>query len=165
MISILNPGDHFGEIALIYKCKRSATVVSSNYNTFARILKPRFREVVSEFPEYETCLKENAIKNYRDKKIQFILRMIKRVEYLEKHEDEVLFDLMFSLVPKNYEKDSIVLEEDKPANALYFIEEGVVEAFTKFEQNDFVIETLYKGSAINHRAFFMQDSMYINFRC
>lgn len=95
----LNKGDHFGEIAMIYKCKRSATVYSSNYNTFARITKPRFREIVSEFPEYEVALKKNAIRSYRDKKIQFVLRMIKRVEYLAKHDDEVLFDLMFSLQP------------------------------------------------------------------
>ena len=84
---------------MIYKCKRSATVYSSNYNTFARITKPRFREIVSEFPEYEVALKKNAIRSYRDKKIQFVLRMIKRVEYLAKHDDEVLFDLMFSLQP------------------------------------------------------------------
>lgn len=49
----LNEGDHFGEVALMYQCKRSATVISSNYNTFARVLKPRFREIISEFPEYE----------------------------------------------------------------------------------------------------------------
>ena len=149
VIKILGEGDHFGEIALIYKCKRSATVISSNYNTFARILKPRFREVISEFPEYEQCLKANAIKNYRDKKIQFILRMIKRVEYLAKHDDEVLYDLMFSLQPKTFEKDSIVLAEENAANALYFIEEGILEVYTKFENNEFVVEQLHKGSAIN----------------
>ena len=98
--STLNTGDHFGEIAMIYKCRRSATVVSSNYNTFARVTKPRFREIISEFPEYEVALKNNAIKTYRDKKIQFVLRMIRRVEYLANVDDEVLFDLMFSLVPK-----------------------------------------------------------------
>ena len=165
MIGWLFEGDHFGEIALIYGCKRSATVISSNYNTFARIMKSRFREVIAEFPEYEVCLKNNAIKNYRDKKIQFVLRMIKRVEYLAKHDDNVLYDLMFSLVPKTFEKDSIVLAEDNPANALYFIEEGILEVFTKFENNEFVLDTLHKGSAINYRAFFMQDSMYVNFRC
>ena len=93
----LNEGDHYGEIALIYKSKRSATVISSNYNSFARIAKSRFRVVISEFPEYEICLKKNLIKTYKDKKIEFVLRMIKRVEYLTKHEDEVLYDLMFSL--------------------------------------------------------------------
>ena len=68
-LPMLKEGAHFGEIALLYKCKRSATVISSNYNTFAEIKKPRFREVISEFPEYESLLKANAIKNYRDNKI------------------------------------------------------------------------------------------------
>ena len=93
----LKEGAHFGEIQLMYKCKRSATVISSNYNTFARLVKPRFREVISEFPEYERLLKAYAIKTYRDKKIEFILRMLRRVEYLRDHDDEVLFDVMFSL--------------------------------------------------------------------
>ena len=91
--------------------------------------------------------------------------MLKRVEYLTKHDDEVLFDLMFSLESKNLEKDEMVLAEDSPADALLFIEDGVIDVYTKFEQNEFIIETLYKGSAINHRAFFMQDYMYVNFRC
>lgn len=154
-IGTLNEGDHFGEISLIYNCKRSATVTSSNYNTLARIIKPRFREIISEFPEYETCLKQNAIKTYRDKKIQFVLRMIKRVEYLQKHEDEVLFDLMFSLESKTFEKDTTVLTEENQADSLYFIEDGILEAYTSFEKNEFVVEQLHKGSAINHRAFFM----------
>ena len=46
-------GDHFGELSLIYKCARTATVVSENYSTFARLAKSRFRQVISEFPEYE----------------------------------------------------------------------------------------------------------------
>lgn len=37
--------------------------------------------------------------------------------------------------------------------------------YTKFENNEFVVEQLHKGSAINHRAFFMQDQMYVNLRC
>ena len=161
----LYEGDHFGEITLLYKCKRTATVISSNYNTFARIMKPRFREVISEFPQYEQNLTAHALENYRDNKILFVLKMLKRVEYLTKHDDEVLFDLMFSLESRTLEKDEMVLVEDSPADALLFIEDGVIDVYTKFEQNEFIIETLYKGSAINHRAFFMQDYMYVNFRC
>jgi len=37
--------DHFGEIALIYDCKRSCTVVSQNYCTLATISRPDFSEV------------------------------------------------------------------------------------------------------------------------
>ena len=57
-----------------------------------------------------------------------------------------------------------MLTEEQPANALYFIEEGILEVYTKFENNEFVLEQLYKGSAINHRCFFMQDFMYVNLR-
>ena len=31
----LKEGSHFGEIAMIYKCRRTATVSSLNYNTMA----------------------------------------------------------------------------------------------------------------------------------
>ena len=48
--------------------------------------------------------------------------MLKRVEYLTKHSDEVLFDLMFSLESRMLEKDDILLAEDSPADALFFIE-------------------------------------------
>ena len=129
----LNEGDHFGEISLMYKCKRSATVISSNYNTFAILKKPRFREVISEFPEYEKLLRDSAIKTYRDSKIAFILQMLRRIEYLKDHSDEVLFDIMFSLVPKTFEKETMVLAEEQPADAVYFIETGEVEVYTKFE--------------------------------
>lgn len=36
-VCLLTEGDHFGEICLIHRCKRTATVVSRNYNTMARI--------------------------------------------------------------------------------------------------------------------------------
>jgi hypothetical protein len=33
----LKEGDHFGEIAMIYKCRRTATFISKNYNTMAKL--------------------------------------------------------------------------------------------------------------------------------
>ena len=40
-----------------------------------------------------------------------------------------------------------------------------MEIYTSFDSNEFVLETLYPGSAVNYRAFFMQDLMYVNVRC
>lgn len=59
--------------------------------------------------------------------------MLKRVEYLTKHSDEVLFDLMFSLDTKSLEKDAMCLVEDSTADAVHFIEDGAIEVYTKFE--------------------------------
>ena len=72
---------------------------------------------------------------------------------------------MFSVKSKSFEKDTVVLAEEATANCLYFIEEGILEIYTSFENNEFVLETLYPGSVVNHRAFFMSDQMYLNIRC
>ena len=40
-----------------------------------------------------------------------------------------------------------------------------MEVYTSFEANEFIIERLFRGSVLNHRAFFMKDSMYVNIRC
>ena len=80
----LQEGDHFGEISLLYKCNRSATVTSGNYNTLARLVSPAFKELISEFPEYEAMLRDHVITEYGDKKdpkIEFMKRTINRVPY------------------------------------------------------------------------------------
>ena len=45
-VRLLVEGDHFGEIGLIYGCVRSATVISRNYNTMAKLNKERFRALM-----------------------------------------------------------------------------------------------------------------------
>ena len=42
------------------------------------------------------------------------------------------------------------------------VESGVLEVVTHFEQNEFQVERLFRGSVINQRAFFMQDIMYVS---
>lgn len=34
-VRLLVEGDHFGEIGVMFECKRTATIVSRNYNTMA----------------------------------------------------------------------------------------------------------------------------------
>ena len=180
----LKEGDHFGEIHLLYKCARSASVISTNYITLARLKLDNFKDLISEFPEYEVCLKEHVIRTYGrmekteekdksgnrmitkpDPKIYFLKHTIKRVDYLKSIDDEVFFDIMFALKSKQFEKDEMVLAEDNNADSLLFIEEGCLEVYTHFEANEFIIERLYRGSALNHRAYFMKDNMYVNIRC
>jgi CRP-like cAMP-binding protein len=42
----LNPGDHFGEISMIYGCSRTASVIANNYCTLSKLTKPHFEELV-----------------------------------------------------------------------------------------------------------------------
>ena len=136
-IRILEKGDHFGEVSLIYKTQRTATVLSRNYNTLAKLRFERYIELRAEYPEYEDCMKKHVRQKYKDHKIRFLLEMISRVDYLAGSSQEILYDIIFNLQPKQYEKDSIVLQEDANAASIKFIENGVVEVVTHFEQNEF----------------------------
>jgi len=58
-VKLLTEGDYFGEIALIYSCQRSASIVSRNYNTMARISYQYYREIVNEYPDFLKVLKSH----------------------------------------------------------------------------------------------------------
>ena len=53
---LLVEGDHFGEIALIYNCKRTVSVISRNFNTMASLNKTNFRNLIVEIPNYKEFL-------------------------------------------------------------------------------------------------------------
>ena len=74
-MTLLFEGDHFGEIAMIYKCRRSATVLSRNYNTMAILSEPLYKELIAEFPEYQRFLKQH-LQGYKDKKKKFLCKMV-----------------------------------------------------------------------------------------
>jgi len=80
-VRLLVEGDHFGEIGMMYKCKRTASVISRNYNTMARLSYYRYRDLVSEFPEFKKALKKHTYK-YNFKKKQFLFQIFNRIEYL-----------------------------------------------------------------------------------
>lgn len=48
---ILTTSDYFGEISMIYGCKRTATVTSRKYSTLAMLTQKKFKEITTEFPE------------------------------------------------------------------------------------------------------------------
>jgi len=51
-VSLLTEGAHFGEISIVYRCKRTATIVSRNYNTMARLSYFPYREINNEYPDF-----------------------------------------------------------------------------------------------------------------
>jgi type III secretory pathway component EscS len=56
-IKRLEPGSHFGEIAMTYQTKRTATVISGNYSTFAKLTQEKFKELSQYIPELQSVIK------------------------------------------------------------------------------------------------------------
>jgi ATP-binding cassette, subfamily B, bacterial len=67
-IRLLVEGDHFGEIALLYNCERTCTVISRNYNTMARLEYKSLRLLINEYPGYKKSMIKSILK-YDDPKI------------------------------------------------------------------------------------------------
>lgn len=44
-LKTLSPGAHFGEIAMIFQTKRTASVISGNYSTFAKLTQEKYKEL------------------------------------------------------------------------------------------------------------------------
>ena len=49
----LRISSYFGEISMIYGCRRTCTIVSKKYTTVARLSYPKFKEINTEFPEFQ----------------------------------------------------------------------------------------------------------------
>ncbi len=47
---------------------------------------------------------------------------------------------------------------------MYFIQTGVIDVYQSFENNEFIIEKLYRGSIINYRTFFLPDEAFVYLR-
>lgn len=100
---IIRSGEYFGEISLIYKCRRTCTVVSRKYSTLAKLNHEKFRDITAEFPDLITELKE-GIYRYRDRMKKFLMSCIKRIEFFNEITLDAMHDLLYNLEGKTYEK-------------------------------------------------------------
>ena len=63
--------------------------------------------------------------------------------------------MIYKLERINYQKGDFIVKAYEHADSILIIEKGHCEISTEFEGNEFIIEKLYQGSVINHRAFFL----------
>ena len=49
-------GEHFGEVSLLFGCKRTATVISKSYCIFGVLDHRDFLNLMMAYPEYKTAL-------------------------------------------------------------------------------------------------------------
>ena len=125
VMRLLTEGDHFGEIALIYKCKRTCTIISRNYNTMARITNDRLRNVFNHYPSYKYLL-ENKIMNYKDPQQQFINSCIKRLPFVKKLSKQTIQAMIYCLKRKSYESHSIIMKTGDDCDRILIVENGLV---------------------------------------
>jgi CRP-like cAMP-binding protein len=162
-LKTLRPSDYFGEISMIYDCKRTATVTSMKYSTLAMLKKDFYKEILIEFPNLQEQLKK-SIFQYKDRMKRFIINSIMKIEYFQNIGDDAVHDIIYSLKGKKFNKGEILQAPGDNATSLFFLQDGVIEVYTHSESSEFVLEKLFRGSIINHRTFFKADDGKVFFR-
>lgn len=81
---------------MIYKCKRTASVMSLNYDTLAVLGEDQFKNLVAEYPEYLKLLKQ-YIQSYNDPLKRFRMKTIKSVVFLKGISKDAIHDILYSL--------------------------------------------------------------------
>lgn len=76
----MGEGAHFGEISLIYGCKRTATVISSNYCTLASLTLKEFKKNNEIFHNFTSNFK-NHITKYEDDLKMFLEFEMEKIPY------------------------------------------------------------------------------------
>lgn len=122
-----------------------------------------FRVIDQEFPEFKLALTRHLFKyNYRKK--EFLKQAFQKIEYLRDLDKKQFHHLMYILKPTFCEPGKSILRQGDETNSFIIIEHGMVELYTEFEGNEFILERLPSGSIINQRVLFMEDLMYVNIR-
>lgn len=85
MINQLREGKFFGEVGLITKMKRTATVTSTDYCTFSQIGKEAVKQTQRQFPTIYQSIKA-AISKYTDFDFEFRKKMVKNIPYFRQIE-------------------------------------------------------------------------------
>lgn len=99
----LLPGDHFGEISLLYDCPRTASVIANNYCTLAKISKDHFDELIHKYPKLVQKFKDK-IYHYNDNVKLFLEYCLNSIAYLKNINQEVKHDILYKLKKVSYEK-------------------------------------------------------------
>jgi CRP-like cAMP-binding protein len=151
---------------LLYNVPTTATVVSRNYNTMATLGKQHFLDLLNEIPDYKTHLRRH-IYAYQDPNKENIKNIVTRIPYfgpkfLNKH---LFHTIIYNFITKYYLKDMVILREQQDdCNKIIIVVSGILEVFTNFEGNEFIIESLEAGSILNFRNLFTDDLMQVNVR-
>ena len=116
----LNPGDHFGEISLIYGCTRTASVVANNYCTLSRLNKHHFEELVQKYPELIQKFKDKIFK-YEDHVKLFLEKTIDSISYFKFLSHHAKHEILYKFKRLPFEKNGYLFKIGDIAKQLFVI--------------------------------------------
>ena len=146
-VNVISDGNLFGEIAMLNKCQRTATVKTVNYCTIASITKQEFEDICIQYPYTQGKLKE-GMRKYSDK-LKVFQKLVLSDIYTKHLEDETLEEMTYTIKQKYYEQDKVIFRAKDKIENLYMILSGTVEIFIELKDKEILFDTLSRGCLIS----------------
>jgi CRP-like cAMP-binding protein len=106
----LDEGSHFGDIAAFYKTKRTATVISGDFSTLAKLSYDNYVDLAQKMPEFKSIL-EKYVQGYNDESKRHILSMLKKIDYLKQGISPVILNnLIYTTPSKEYDPGTLIFK-------------------------------------------------------
>jgi CRP-like cAMP-binding protein len=99
-IRLLVEGMHFGEIGCYFKCKRTATITSRNYNSLAMLSYAQFRDILADSPEFDEYI-ARYIYQYHGSRKMFVWKILNQIDYLKELSKDI-FHQIYYLITSHY---------------------------------------------------------------
>ena len=148
-VKTLNEGSHFGEVAIIKDCRRTASVISHNYSTWAQIEQEDFKGIMVMYPFIKKTMEKHMRIDYRDKWKTFIKRSLRNIDYLSEGIPDVIIDeISYMLEPITVNTGSYIFKRGTPWKEILIITNGEVDTFLGNSKKEMYFDTLYTGCSI-----------------
>ena len=150
MVKKYQPGDSFGELALLYNAPRAASI------------KAVSDEVITWVLDRETF--NNIVKDAAQKKREKYENFLKKVEILSTIDPYELMQISDAIKSATYQKDDYIIREGEMGDIFYILEEGQCIATKTLEPGkaDTVIKEYGMGDYFGERALIKGEPRFAN---
>ena len=155
MKKTLRPGDFFGEISLLFGCRRSATVKSRSYCGCSFLTNKDFRQLIANHGFFKKYLIMNIMKSYHDELRVFLVTCLKEIDYLKDTKEDVLTHLAINMIAQQANKDSLLFNAEdsfksSESTAITIIYSGKLAITAQIDANtEMIIDYISKGAIIS----------------
>ena len=150
LVKKYQPGDSFGELALLYNAPRAATIRAVS------------EEVITWVLDRETF--NNIVRDAAQKKREKYENFLKNVEILSTIEPYELMQISDAIKSATYQKDDYIIREGEMGDIFYILEEGECIATKTLEPGkaDSVIKEYKVGDYFGERALIKGEPRFAN---
>jgi CRP-like cAMP-binding protein len=117
---MLQAGAHFGEISVIFGCKRTATVVSDNYCTIAMLSKKTLQELQVYFEKIFSHFKNHVVMYQDDLKI-FLEMELDKIDWFKDLSIATKNEIIYSMEREEKSAGSSICASGTKADRMYLV--------------------------------------------